>query len=167
MSFPRLLLLLLLIIPCAATVAAQSSRSNSPFGAVPLLGAPAPPDSLAHIPGLAPKAFGETRGGPGKARFKLSGPNGRLALEGTPFGPILPYGLLATRLQIAMRQTLARNNSPCYTIRSYQFAQDDPSSDATRFAGSSSCLPGAQLMLKGAKDSHTAPPALDPASPRP
>jgi len=163
MSFPRTLLLSLLMVPCTATLAAQSSQGNGLFAPVPLLGVPAPPpNSLTHVPALAPNALGETPGRQVQAPFKLSGPNGRLVLQGKPFGPTPLRGPLATG-QMDTRRTLARNNSPCYTIRSYQFTQEDPASDATRFASYSTCLPGAQLMLKGAKDSHATPSALEPA----
>jgi hypothetical protein len=46
--------------------------------------------------------------------------------------------------------TMAMNDERCYAIRDYRFSRESPASDATRFAGSSTCEPANQVHLKSA-----------------
>jgi hypothetical protein len=46
--------------------------------------------------------------------------------------------------------TMAMNDERCYTIRDYRFSRENPASDATRFAGSSTCESANQVHLKSA-----------------
>jgi len=46
--------------------------------------------------------------------------------------------------------TLALNDERCYAIRDYRFSRENPASDATRFAGSSTCEPANRVHLKSA-----------------
>jgi hypothetical protein len=48
--------------------------------------------------------------------------------------------------------TLAQNAAPCYTIRSYRFARENPKSDSTSFIGYSTCQPGNEFHRKDAVD---------------
>jgi hypothetical protein len=48
--------------------------------------------------------------------------------------------------------TLERNDSICYTLRTYRVARLSPNSDATEPAGYSSCLSSSRIQLKTAVD---------------
>lgn len=45
---------------------------------------------------------------------------------------------------------MAMNDERCYAIRDYRFNRESPASDATRFAGSTTCAPANQVHLKSA-----------------
>lgn len=121
MRIPRLLIALLLILACAPAAAAQT-----------------PP---------APKQDSPTAGGRelvtpqinAKARPLFSAPNAHTLQVPRQY---LSSGLDGT--------TIAKNNGLCYSLRDYRFTQEKPSSDATRFAGSTTCQPATQFHLKGA-----------------
>jgi hypothetical protein len=53
---------------------------------------------------------------------------------------------------IASAATLPRPISTCYTMLTYEYVRDNPASDATRLAGSSTCLPAANVQTKAVVD---------------
>jgi hypothetical protein len=53
---------------------------------------------------------------------------------------------------IASAATSPRPISTCYAVRSYEYVRDNPTSDATRLAGSSTCLPAANVHAKAVVD---------------
>jgi hypothetical protein len=151
----------LLISSGAGQALAQGAmpQGKGLFSSTPLAGAPVfAQDSRGRTPALSLNALGEAQGGQAEPSFKL---NGTIAFGATPgtllrgakpnaFHPQTPW--LIANLAIAKSQMLARNQRPCYAIRSYQFAQDEPGSDATRATGYSTCMAGAEIRLKGAAD---------------
>ncbi len=60
--------------------------------------------------------------------------------------PASPQGVVTVR----PGTTMAMNDERCYAIRDYRFSRESPASDATRFAGSSTCEPASQVHLKSA-----------------
>jgi hypothetical protein len=64
--------------------------------------------------------------------------------------PTTPYPILLSRLSPLLGQhvtILTRNEEPCYAIRDYRFTREDPTSDATRLSGYSTCQPASQVHL--------------------
>jgi hypothetical protein len=125
MRFSRLLIALLLMLLGIVPVAAQAQQSPpaaSPpaFDSSPLLHGQVPP--------MNPKGLNLPSATPPKVRtFVL--PRGAVLSPGTK---------------------MAMNDERCYAIRDYRFSRENPASDATRFAGSSTCEPANQVHLKSA-----------------
>jgi hypothetical protein len=136
---PRLLILSLLIPTCAAPVAAQSSPDKSPFSFwTPQNGMNPPQGFRLHTPALS-----QTTQTP-----QLHQPLHWIALNFS-YIPFLPPKFSSHSV------TLAQNATPCYTIRSYRFAREDPKSDATDLVGYSTCQSGTEFHRKDAVDTHS------------
>ena len=134
---PRLLLLSFLISTHVAPVAAQSSTDKSPFSfSSPQNGFLPPQGFRMHIPAMSQDQ---------KAR-QLPSP-----LHWDPLNfSYVPF--LSPKLSNHSVTTLAQNAAPCYTIRSYRFARENPKSDSTSFIGYSTCQPGNEFHRKDAVD---------------
>jgi hypothetical protein len=134
---PRLLLLSLLISTHVVPVAAQSSTDKSPFSfwSPPQNGILPPQGFRMHIPTLSQ--------------------NEKATQFASPFhwGPLnfsyIPF--LSPKFG-KHSVTLAQNAAPCYTLRSYRFARENPNSDSTSFIGYSTCQPGNEFHRKDAVD---------------
>ena len=123
MSIRASLLSLVIVAGCYVGAAAQSGSPVAP----PMLLAPDQPahDSRNQIP-----LVGQGGQIPGQIPDRQ---HLRLPQEATVVIPASP------------------SNSVCYTIRSYNFVQDGPSPDATRFKDSTTCEPAAKLRMKSTR----------------
>jgi hypothetical protein len=131
---PRLLILSLLIPTCVAPVAAQSSTDKIPFSFwSPQNGVNPPHGFRLRIPALSQNAQAP----------QLQQPLHWDALSFS-YIPFLPPKFSSHSV------TLAQNAAPCYTIRSYRFARENPKSDSTSFVGYSTCQPGTEFHWKDA-----------------
>jgi hypothetical protein len=152
MSVSRLLTLSLLTALVSIPATGQSSTPTPPA-------APHPPLQL-HFNGQ-PRRFelGQLSAQPGSNLFTppQSAPN--------PFAPpqppansfAMPRHLinslnLPQNTLIAGSVTSPRPISTCYAMRTYEYVRHNSSSDATRLAGSSTCLPAANVQAKAIVD---------------
>ena len=133
---PRLLILSFLISTHVVPAAAQSSTDKSPFAFwSPQNGLLPPQEFRLHIPAQSQDE---------KSR-QLPSP---LHWDTRNFSYIQ---FLPPKFNIHS-VTLAQNAAPCYTIRSYRFARENPKSDSTSFIGYSTCQPGTEFHRKDAVD---------------
>jgi len=136
---PRFVMLSLLIPTCVAPVAAQSSPDKSPFSFwSPQNGVNPPQGFRLHI-----RALSQNSEAP-----QLQRPLPWDALNFS-YIPFLPPKFSDHSV------TLAQNAAPCYTIRSYRFARENPKSDSTDLVGYSTCQPGTEFHRKDAVDTHS------------
>src|SRR5260370_9899041 len=126
---PRLLILSLLIPACAAPVAAQSSPDKSPFSFwSPQNGVSPPRGFRLHIPALSQNAQAP----------QLPQP---LHCDALNFSYI-PF--LSPKFS-SHSVTLAQTAAPCYTIRSYPFARENPKSNPKSLECYSTSQPGTHV----------------------
>ena len=136
---PRLLILSLLIPTCVGPVAAQSSTDKSPFTFWSPQNEVNPPQGFRlHTPALSQNPQAP----------QLQQPLHWDALNFS-YIPFLPPKFSSHSV------TLAQNAAPCYTIRSYRFARENPKSDSTSLVGYSTCQPGSEFRRKNAVDMHS------------
>ena len=145
MRFSRLLLPSLLVILCAAPGVTQSVVSpQNRFSSSPLLNGQIPAYSL-HNRWVVPFLKGGSTPKKLQASPEIKVPN-LLHQAATNRSVTVLTGKLNHPPTLAQR---------CYTLRQYQFEQEDPRSDATRFKDFSVCQPAATVHLKGATVSPT------------
>jgi hypothetical protein len=146
---PRFLILSLLISACVAPAMAQSSPDKNPFSSRSPQNSFVPPEGFRlHTPALSRNEQAE----------KLQPPFHWDALNLSHATPVATQSVNPTAffpLRFSSRSTLAQNAAPCYSIRSYRFAREDPKSDATRFVGYSTCQPGAEFHIEDAVDGRS------------
>ena len=127
MLVSRLLLLSMMVSVPAVSAAAQTAAP----AAVPQQLSPAPEPGQIRVPALQGHSQVVIIPSDGSARLYAAAP--------------APEAL--DRLLQGKRVTRG-NGQVCYSIRDYQFRQENPGSDATTFSGSSTCRPTKSIHLK-------------------
>jgi hypothetical protein len=130
MPISRLLSFSLLIAVCAAQVAAQSSTETTP-ATIQQNSSPSP-----DLPLLFPNL--RTEQSPAEPLDRIHA--GEYSPRLSQFS--VPHFLLSN----PDRQPLD-DDTLCYTMRSYKVARDNPKSDSTHAAGSSTCQPAARFHM--------------------
>ena len=130
MLISRLLLLSMIVSVPAASTAAQTAPPAGHAAVSPQL-SPAPEPGQVRVPALQ-----------GHAKILMIPSGGSAKLYAAA-----PAPEALDRLLQGKRITRG-NGQVCYSIRDYQFRQQDPGSDATTFSGSSTCRPAKSIHLK-------------------
>jgi hypothetical protein len=156
----RLLRSLAILLTVPVCVAVAQKQGKSPFGIVPLLGAPpaavsGPLNTAAQIPPFSASAL--HRDGDDPFQLHLEPPYldaGRVT-EGQrlPGFSTIPdvrgiLSLLAQRMMARGIPPSPANRSLCYAMRNYQVEQDHPESDATHLKDYSTCQAAGQFQTK-------------------